>query len=145
MPTPPGPNGAGSTSQTAIILAPSLESIVQGRLDTLAKQIPKTMSLESNAPRQETRLLNDIGEYLIQSAKVWAELSTQLVTNRPIERAIIQAHEISRQQTRLTDLSAVVALDHEQKKLLQIRDLTRKFSDDVQRVWEEDPGASRRR
>lgn len=119
-----------------IYLAPSLESIVQSRLDALAKQIPPTMTPEGNAPRQEPRLLNDIGEYLILSAKVWADLSMELVHNRPIETAVVQAHEISRMRTRMSDLSTVVTMDEEHKKLIKIRDLTRQYSANVKRVWD---------
>lgn len=98
--------------------SPSLDAIIKYRLKTLADQVPASLTPESNAPRADTRLLSDIGEFLILSARMWADLSEELVKNRPIERAVKQAHEASVMRSRFTDLSGVNALMQEERKLL---------------------------
>ncbi|KAM0435900.1 hypothetical protein ACHAPT_002792 [Fusarium lateritium] len=95
---------------------------------------------EPASTEQAKTLVNDIGEYLIQAAQAWAQLTDALVESRQIHQAVLDAHEQARAQNRLSDLSTVVSMDVDLSKLSKIRDLTAQFSRDVHHVWRNGSG-----
>ncbi|RMJ13000.1 hypothetical protein BHE90_004626 [Fusarium euwallaceae] len=95
---------------------------------------------EPASTEQAKTLVNDIGEYLIQAAQAWAQLTDALVESRQIHQAVLDAHEQARAQNHLSDLSTVVSMDVDLSKLSKIRDLTAQFSRDVHHVWRNGSG-----
>ncbi|KAH7258428.1 hypothetical protein FSOLCH5_007382 [Fusarium solani] len=100
-----------------------------------------TMAAKEPASTEQAKtLVNDIGEYLIQAAQAWAQLTDALVESRQIHQAVLDAHEQARAQNHLSDLSTVVSMDVDLSKLSKIRDLTAQFSQDVHHVWRNGSG-----
>ncbi|KAL2681057.1 hypothetical protein Neosp_008660 [[Neocosmospora] mangrovei] len=109
-----------------------------------------TMAAKEPASTEQAKtLVNDIGEYLIQAAQAWAQLTDALVESRQIHQAVLDAHEQARAQNHLSDLSTVVSMDVDLSKLRlypdadkisKIRDLTAQFSRDVHHVWRNGSG-----
>lgn len=116
---------------------------------------------EPASAEQAKDLVNDIGEYLIQAAQAWAQLTDALVESRQIHQAVLDAHEQAMAQNHLSDLSTVVSMDVDLSKLRyaavvgapslplvihltginsKIRDLTAQFSRDVHHVWRNGSG-----
>ncbi|KAJ3540530.1 hypothetical protein NM208_g5024 [Fusarium decemcellulare] len=98
------------------------------------------MAKETPSTDQAKTLVGDIGEYLIQAAQAWAQLTDALVESRQIQQAVLDAHEQARSRNHLSDLSTVVAMDVDLSKLSKIRDLTAQFSRDVNEVWRSGSG-----
>ncbi|KAF4965463.1 hypothetical protein FSARC_6765 [Fusarium sarcochroum] len=97
-----------------------------------------TMAKQTPSSDQAKTLVNDIGEYLMQAAQAWAQLTDALVESRQIQQAVVDAHEQAMTKNHLSDLSTVVAMDMDLSKLSKIRELTAQFSRDVHQVWESD-------
>ncbi|KAF4453355.1 hypothetical protein F53441_3951 [Fusarium austroafricanum] len=97
----------------------------------MAKQPP-------SSDQSNPTIVNDIGEYLIQAAQAWAQLTDALVESRQVQQAVVDAHEQAMVNNHLSDLSAVVSMDMDLTKLGKIRELTAQFSRDVHQVWQGD-------
>ncbi|KAG5665303.1 hypothetical protein KAF25_009428 [Fusarium avenaceum] len=97
-----------------------------------------TMAKQTPSPDQSKTLVSDIGEYLIQAAQAWAQLTDALVESRQVKQAVVDAHEQAMSNNHLSDLSTVVSMDMDLSKLSKIRDLTAQFSQDVHQVWQND-------
>ncbi|KAM0562366.1 hypothetical protein ACHAPJ_002056 [Fusarium lateritium] len=96
------------------------------------------MAKQTPSSDQAKTLVNDIGEYLMQAAQAWAQLTDALVESRQIKQAVVDAHEQAMTKNHLSDLSTVVSMDMDLSKLSKIRELTAQFSRDVHQVWEND-------
>jgi hypothetical protein len=106
---------------------------------TMAKQeSPASSSASSPSPEQSQNLVSDIGEYLMQAAQTWAQMTDALVESRQVQQAVVDAHEQALNNNHLSDLSTVVTMDMDLSKLSKIRDLTAQFSQDVHQVWQKD-------
>ncbi|RGP60232.1 hypothetical protein FLONG3_10949 [Fusarium longipes] len=67
---------------------------------------------------EETRnIVSDIGEYLMQAAQKWAQMTDALVESRQVQQAVEDAHEQAMANNHLSDLSAVVSMDMDLTKL----------------------------
>ncbi|ENH70550.1 hypothetical protein FOC1_g10012480 [Fusarium oxysporum f. sp. cubense race 1] len=105
---------------------------------TMAKQTPAS-------GQKDSTIVTDIGDYLIQAAQAWAQMTDALVESRQVQQAVVDAHEQAMVNNHLSDLSTVVSMDVDLTKLSKIRDLTAQFSRDVHQVWQNDapcPGKS---
>ncbi|KAF5554034.1 hypothetical protein FNAPI_6578 [Fusarium napiforme] len=105
---------------------------------TMAKQTPAS-------DQKNSTIVTDIGDYLIQAAQAWAQMTDALVESRQVQQAVVDAHEQAMANNHLSDLSTVVSMDVDLTKLSKIRDLTAQFSRDVHQVWQNDapcPGKS---
>ncbi|EXA38468.1 hypothetical protein FOVG_10398 [Fusarium oxysporum f. sp. pisi HDV247] len=105
---------------------------------TMAKQTPAS-------DQKDSTIVTDIGDYLIQAAQAWAQMTDALVESRQVQQAVVDAHEQAMVKNHLSDLSTVVSMDVDLTKLSKIRDLTAQFSRDVHQVWQNDapcPGKS---
>ncbi|KAG8668591.1 hypothetical protein FPOAC1_007974 [Fusarium poae] len=98
----------------------------------------KQNSSSSTSSEQTQNIVNNIGEYLMQAAKTWAQMTDALVESREVQQAVEDAHEQALSVNHLSDLSTVVAMDMDLSKLCKIRDLTAQFSQDVHQVWQKD-------
>ncbi|RGP68226.1 hypothetical protein FSPOR_5479 [Fusarium sporotrichioides] len=92
----------------------------------------------SSSSEQTQNIVSDIGEYLMQAAQTWAQMTDSLVESRQVQQAVEDAHEHAMSANHLSDLSAVVSMDMDLSKLCKIRDLTAQFSQDVHQVWQKD-------
>ncbi|KAF7559996.1 hypothetical protein G7046_g4154 [Stylonectria norvegica] len=125
-----------------------LDTLVRHQLEIATKEV-STSNARDTGPRSRGEgngppktLTFDMGEYLAQAAQVWSRLTDNLVQGSHVEAAVMDAHEQSRMRSHVSDLSTVVTMDVEHSKLCKIRDLTEKFSRDVQEVWRPCPGLS---
>ncbi|KAL5613341.1 hypothetical protein FOVSG1_002404 [Fusarium oxysporum f. sp. vasinfectum] len=98
---------------------------------TMAKQTPAS-------DQKNSTIVTDIGDYLIQAAQAWAQMTDALVESRQVQQAVVDAHEQAMVNNHLSDLSTVVSMDVDLTKLSKIRDLTAQFSRDVHQVWQND-------
>ncbi|CAM1502061.1 Fc.00g040450.m01.CDS01 [Cosmosporella sp. VM-42] len=133
----------------------ALDALVRHQLEIAARDIAASeraakevrearesaMSMPSDPPPASTTIISDMGEYLTQAAQILSCLTNKLLDDSQVEEAIFTAHEQSRIQTKVTDLSTIVHMDVQHSRLCKIRDLTEKFSREVQDVWRPDPGA----
>lgn len=119
----------------------NLETLVRRQLEIAAREVagtpvPSTRSgsvSEDGIPPRT--LVSDMGDYLTQAARVWSRLTANLVSGSHVEMAVVEAHEQSKNSNRVADLNGIVNMDIEHRKLCKIRDLTEKFSRDIQEIW----------
>lgn len=74
---------------------------------------PRASSPDSSA------VVEDIGEYLVLTARTWSLLTESLVSGKHIDQSIREVHERSRMMTRLSDLSSIASTDVNLSKLMQ--------------------------
>ncbi|KAM0340898.1 hypothetical protein ACHAPU_010315 [Fusarium lateritium] len=94
------------------------------------------MAKQTTSPDQSNTIVSDIGEYLMQAAQAWAQLTDALVESRQVKQAVVDAHEQAISKNHLSDLSTVVSMDMDLSKLSKIRDLTAQFSQEVNQIWQ---------
>ncbi|KAI1062863.1 hypothetical protein LB507_005669 [Fusarium sp. FIESC RH6] len=131
-----------TTPNTAPVIRPhdtqQLLTLLQ-HLQVTSQAMAKQQSPASSpSPEQSQNLVSDIGEYLMQAAQTWAQMTDALVESRQIQQAVVDAHEQALNNNHLSDLSTVVSMDMDLSKLCKIRDLTAQFSQDVHQVWQKD-------
>ncbi|KAL3593590.1 hypothetical protein FPOAC2_07890 [Fusarium poae] len=110
----------------------------QSTTQVTSTAMAKQNSSSSTSSEQTQNIVNNIGEYLMQAAKTWAQMTDALVESREVQQAVEDAHEQALSVNHLSDLSTVVAMDMDLSKLCKIRDLTAQFSQDVHQVWQKD-------
>ncbi|KAF7532669.1 hypothetical protein G7Z17_g13609 [Cylindrodendrum hubeiense] len=121
----------------------SLEALVRRQLEIAARDVAMTAAAPASTPPVHPKtLISDMGDYLTQAARVWSRLTDNLVHGSHVEMAAVEAHEQSRQRNHVSELSPIVVMDLEIRRLCKIRDLTEKFSRDVQDIWLPVPPAS---
>jgi hypothetical protein len=81
----------------------------------MAKQ--ESPASSSPSPEQSQNLVSDIGEYLMQAAQTWAQMTDALVESRQVQQAVVDAHEQALNNNHLSDLSTVVSMDMDLSKL----------------------------
>ncbi|KAL6912907.1 hypothetical protein ACHAPO_007589 [Fusarium lateritium] len=99
----------------------------------------KQNSSLSTSSDQTQNVVSQIGDYLLQAAQEWAQMTDALIESREVQQAVEDAHEQALSANHLSDLSTVVSMDIDLSKLCKIRDLTAQFSQDVHHVWQTDP------
>jgi hypothetical protein len=77
---------------------------------TMAKQTPAS-------DQKNSTIVTDIGDYLIQAAQAWAQMTDALVESRQVQQAVVNAHEQAMVNNHLSDLSTVVSMDVDLTKL----------------------------
>ncbi|OAA70501.1 hypothetical protein ISF_02475 [Cordyceps fumosorosea ARSEF 2679] len=80
-------------------------------------------------------LLRELGDYFTRTAQMWSTMTHNLLQGPHIDQISRDVNVRSATETRLADLSTIAAVDVELGRLRKIRDLTAKFSKDVQAVW----------
>jgi hypothetical protein len=81
----------------------------------MAKQNPASSS--TSPGEANNNIVSDIGEYLMQAAQTWAQMTDALVESRQVQQAVEDAHEQAMSNNHLSDLSAVVSMDMDLSKL----------------------------
>ncbi|KAL6399257.1 hypothetical protein AUP68_17801 [Ilyonectria robusta] len=113
----------------------SLETLTRSRLEPVFQKAITAIEANKSPATQNTTTVNDIGEFLVSAADVWVQLTKELVQSPEMHQAILDAHEDSKSETRLADLSGILLMDIDLARLCKIRDLTERFSRDIHDIW----------
>ncbi|KAH8729389.1 hypothetical protein BGZ61DRAFT_181107 [Ilyonectria robusta] len=121
----------------------TLEALVRRQLEIATRELSMTAPAPASTPPVHPKtLISDMGDYLTQAARVWSRLTDNLVNGSHVEMAAVDAHEQSRLGNHVSELSPLFLMDVELRRLCKIRDLTEKFSREVQEIWLPVPPAS---
>ncbi|POR34632.1 Uncharacterized protein TPAR_05172 [Tolypocladium paradoxum] len=130
-----------SMPSAAHIFEPGVDALSSAFLDKLVREhIERAMEdLDMNSPPPSAPssgdLLNDMGDYFSRTAMMWAYLTENLLKGPHLEQAMLKAHERSRADSGMSDLSEVARIDMDIARLHKIRDLSLEFSRKVQSAW----------
>ncbi|KJZ78616.1 hypothetical protein HIM_02007 [Hirsutella minnesotensis 3608] len=122
--------------------SPLLEKLIREHLERASHDLDATTPPPS-AGSSGDFLLNDMGDYFCRTAVLWAYLTDQLLKGPHLEQAAYHAHERSRTDTGMSDLSEVARLDMDITRLRKIRDMTVEFSHKIQSTWRPRPQVMR--
>lgn len=89
----------------------SLETLSRSRLEPVFQKAITAIEANKSPATQNTTTVNDIGEFLVSAADVWVRLTKELVQCPEMHQAILDAHEDSKSETRLADLSGILSMD----------------------------------
>ncbi|RBR22602.1 uncharacterized protein FIESC28_04397 [Fusarium coffeatum] len=119
----------------------SLDALVRHQLEAASRELASEnqFSAPGTSPGHQQNIIDDVGEYLAQTAQMWLALTDKLVKGPHVTMAVEAAHEQSFTTTHMADLRPMATMDINLTKLSKIRDLAKKFSDDVQEVWRRRP------
>ncbi|KPM33880.1 hypothetical protein AK830_g12692 [Neonectria ditissima] len=119
----------------------SIDSLVRTQLEHAISKVAMTPSPSTAAPPSALpkTVVTDMGDYLTHVARVFSSFTDLMVTGPHVEMAAIDAHEQSRRLNNVSDLSPIVKMDVEVQKLRKIRDLTEKFSREIEDIWQPAP------
>ncbi|RDA91239.1 hypothetical protein CP533_0664 [Ophiocordyceps camponoti-saundersi (nom. inval.)] len=138
-PPPPPPPPASAPAPPPIFesglndtSSPLLEQLVRQHL---AAHQPDMTMMDSRPSRSGDFLLNDMGDYFCRTATLWAHLTESLLDARLLEEATVRAHERSRTDTGMSDLTNVARIDVDITRLRKIRDMSLDFSHQVRSTW----------
>jgi len=115
-----------------------LEALVREKLETAHNMVAASESstpVSFNSHSNTNSLLNEMGDYMNRLALVSAKLTEGLVSGEHINHAAMEVHMQAQRDTHLADLSSVAALDVQLDRLRKMRDLTYKWSRDVEAIW----------
>ncbi|KAM0355906.1 hypothetical protein ACHAPU_000295 [Fusarium lateritium] len=119
----------------------SLDALVRHQLEEASRELASKTKFNSadSSTEQRQNIINDVGEYLAQTAQMWRQLTERLAEGPHVTLAAEEAHEQSYSKTHMADLRPMATMDMNISKLGKIRDLAEKFSDDVQEIWRRTP------
>ncbi|CAJ0547904.1 Ff.00g046580.m01.CDS01 [Fusarium sp. VM40] len=119
----------------------SLDTLVRRQLEAASRELASRAKFTTvdSSPEQRQNIINDVGEYLAQTAQMWLSLTDRLVQGPHVTLAAEEAHEQSYNKTHMADLQPIATMDMNISKLGKIRDLAERFSADVQEVWRRTP------
>lgn len=89
----------------------SLDNLIRSRLESVFQNAIKATEANKSPTTQITTTVNDIGELLVSGAEVWVQLTEELIQSPEMHQAILDAHEDSKSETRLADLSGILLMD----------------------------------
>ncbi|KAF4468785.1 hypothetical protein FALBO_4321 [Fusarium albosuccineum] len=116
----------------------SLDALVRHQLEIASRELAIKAAADPSA-EQARNLISEMGDYLTQTAQMWCSLTDKLVQGPHVASAAEEAHEQSFAKNHMSDLEPMAAMDMNISKLGKIRDLTEKFSRDVQEIWRRRP------
>ncbi|KAM0226191.1 hypothetical protein ACHAQD_000104 [Fusarium lateritium] len=118
----------------------SLDTLVRRQLEAASRELASRAKFTTDSsPEQRQNIINDVGEYLAQTAQMWFSLTERLVQGPHVTLAAEEAHEQSYNKTHMADLQPIATMDMNISKLGKIRDLAERFSADVREVWRRTP------
>lgn len=95
-----------------------LEALIRQHLELATRDVDMTSDTPPSSPPETPSsssnpgaLLNEVGEYLTRTAMVWSSLTEKLMKGPHIDRVTLEVHENSRTESRLSDFTAIVAMD----------------------------------
>ncbi|OAQ96189.1 hypothetical protein LLEC1_02266 [Akanthomyces lecanii] len=125
----------------------SLDALIRENLDHIARNSNNMGADSLPTPpagpllsEESATLLRELGDYFTRTAQMWSTMTHNLLQGPHIDQISIDVNTRSDSQTSLTNLTTSAAVDVELDRLQKIRDLTAKFSQDVQAVWRPDAG-----
>lgn len=97
----------------------SLDALVRVQLETVSRELAAKAKFTTNvsSPEQRQNIINDVGEYLAQTAQMWLSLTDKLVTGPHVASAAEEAHELSYNKTHMADLQPMATMDMNISKL----------------------------
>ncbi|RSM06659.1 hypothetical protein CDV31_009006 [Fusarium ambrosium] len=127
-----------NTAPTSAMESNSLDTLVRLQLAAASRELAMNAG-DSSSPDNSKNLISDVGEYLTQTAQMWFSLTDKLVKGPHVAVAAEEAHEQTFSKTHMADLKPMAVMDMNITKLGKIRDLTEKFSRDVEEIWRRRP------
>ncbi|RSL62514.1 hypothetical protein CEP54_005686 [Fusarium duplospermum] len=127
-----------NTAPTSAMESNSLDALVRLQLAAASRELAMNAG-DSSSPDNSKNLISDVGEYLTQTAQMWFSLTDKLVQGPHVAVAAEEAHEQTFSKTHMADLKPMAVMDMNITKLGKIRDLTEKFSRDVEEIWRRRP------
>lgn len=111
----------------------NLDMLVQQQLELVARNFDMRNTPPQNSDSED--LIAEMGDYFTRTAMLWAHLTEHLAQGPHIDQESHRAHERSKAETHLSDLREIVRIDVHTARLRRIRDLSLKFSQEVQAAW----------
>ncbi len=148
----------------------SFDTLIRENLDQIARNFSNMGADSLPTPpagpllsEESATLLRELGDYFTRTAQMWSTMTHNLLQGPHIDHISIDVNTRSNNQTGLADLMTSAVVDVELSRLRyvsfpkspprtfygklltrlrrKIRDLTAKFSQDVQAVWRPDTGS----
>ncbi|PHH84205.1 hypothetical protein CDD83_2323 [Cordyceps sp. RAO-2017] len=110
-----------------------LQDLIREHLERASHDLDRTKPPPS--PASGDFLLNEMGDYFCRTAMTWAYLTESLLKGPHLEQATYRAHERSRTDSGMSDLSEVTRIDIDITRLRKIRDMAFDFSQQIQTTW----------
>ncbi|KAG6036657.1 hypothetical protein E4U41_005565 [Claviceps citrina] len=139
MSLPPVPHVFDTGLRTFHSRSGSLDMLVRQHLEFAALDVGMMNTPPPGSDSLEEDIVSEIGDYFTRTAMLWARLTEQLAHGTHIVQASHRAHERSKAVSHLSDLSEVARVDVNIAKLRRIKDLSLKFSQEVQEAWCTEP------
>jgi hypothetical protein len=97
----------------------SLDILVRRQLEAASRELASRAKFTTadSSPEQRQNIINDVGEYLAQTAQMWLSLTDRLVQGPHVTLAAEEAHEQSYNKTHMADLQPIAAMDMNISKL----------------------------
>lgn len=91
----------------------SLDALVRLQLEAASRELASKAEFAAagTSPRHQQNIINDVGEYLVQTAQMWFSLTNRLVQGPHVELAAEEAHEQSFNTTHMADLRPMATMD----------------------------------
>ncbi|KAJ4307799.1 hypothetical protein N0V84_012484 [Fusarium piperis] len=131
-------SGINAAPDSAAMENNSLDALVRFQLAAASRELAMNAE-DSSSPDNSKNLISDVGEYLTQTAQMWFSLTDKLVQGPHVAVAAEEAHEQTFSKTHMADMKPMAIMDMNITKLGKIRDLTEKFSRDVEEIWRRRP------
>ncbi|KAJ3486322.1 hypothetical protein NLG97_g6642 [Lecanicillium saksenae] len=132
-----------STSRTTAVFDALIRdhlNQISGQFNSMGADSPPTPPAGPLLSDESATLLRELGDYFTRTAQMWSTMTHNLLQGPHIEQVALDVNQRSNAHTNLADFSAISAVDVEISRLRKIRDLTAKFSQDVQAVWRPEGG-----
>ncbi|EGX93136.1 hypothetical protein CCM_04508 [Cordyceps militaris CM01] len=125
------------------------ENLVHNNLNQICRDFLKMSAESPPTPpaagpllsEESATLLRELGDYFTRTAQMWSTMTQSMLQGPHIDQVAYDVNTRSDRRTHMADMSTVAAVDLELGRLRKIRDLTTKFSQDVQAAWRPDGNA----
>ena len=97
----------------------SLDALVRHQLEAASRELASEnqFSAPGTSPGHQQNIIDDVGEYLAQTAQMWLALTDKLVKGPHVTMAVEAAHEQSFTTTHMADLRPMATMDINLTKL----------------------------
>ncbi|ODA82234.1 hypothetical protein RJ55_00741 [Drechmeria coniospora] len=112
-----------------------LENLIRAHLERALEDLDQRSPPQPFSSSNSRDLLIEMGDYFSRTAVMWGYLTDNLLNAPNLAQAAIKAHERSRTDSGMSDLSEIAQIDLDTTRLRKIRDLGLEFSRQVQATW----------
>lgn len=101
----------------------TLDALIKQYLETATQDAAMSSGSPPTPPPAQplspdsANLLNELGEYFTRTARMWSSLTENLIRGPHIDRVTEDAHQQSKQETELADISGLATVDIEISRL----------------------------